>query len=95
VGIVGGGGSAQNLVVPNTGVFGGQPTAGQFAAQGITLVDNNTFTFLRALPSPITIGAPPPPIDVSFSTAQALGAFNNGGACGMFPQPPSATMTVK
>ncbi|MHA1563808.1 MAG: hypothetical protein ACTSX7_00725 [Alphaproteobacteria bacterium] len=87
--------AASNLVVPNIGAFGGQPTAGQYAAQGITLIDGTTFQFLIALTAPFTVGTTPPNIDLAFQTQGAVGAVNDGANnCRMFPQPPVVTLTI-
>ncbi len=87
--------AVSDLVVPNVGAFGGQPTAAQYAAQGITLIDGTTFQFLTALTSPITVGTTPPNIDIAFQTQDAVGAVNNGAnICLMFPQPPVVTLTI-
>ncbi len=87
--------AVSNLVVPNIGAFGGQPTAGQYAAQGITLIDGTTFQFLTALTSPFTVGTTPPNIDIAFQTATAVGAVNDGANdCRMFPQPPVVSLTI-
>ena len=87
--------AVSDLVVPNIGAFGGQPTAGQYAAQGITLIDGTTFQFLIALTSSITVGATPPNIDIAFQTQNAVAAVNDGANdCRMFPQPPAVTLTV-
>ena len=95
VGILGGGGTTQNLFVPNTGVFAGQPTAADYANSGISIVDATTFTFTTALASPLTVGLTPPTFNISFSTATSLQAFNNGGACSMFPAVPLITVTLQ
>lgn len=87
--------AVSNLVVPNIGAFGGQPTADQYSAQGITLIDATTFQFLTQLIRPITVGATPPNIDIAFQTQNAVGAANDGGGdCLMFPQPPVVTLTI-
>ena len=88
--------ASQILWVPNINAFGGGiPSAAEFSAEGITLVDANNMQFLVALAAPITIGQTPPTIEVNFSTANSLGAFNNGGACGMFPLPPSVSLVIR
>ncbi len=87
--------AVSDLVVPNIGAFGGQPTAGQYAAQGITLIDGTTFQFLTTLTSPITVGTTPPNIDIASQTQNAVGAVNDGSNdCRMFPQPPVVSLTV-
>lgn len=88
--------ATSNLVVPNLLAIGGAaPTAGQFAAQGISLIDATSFQFLTALTSPVTVGDTPPNIDIAFQTQNAVGAVNNGAnICEMFPQPPVVTITV-
>ena len=93
--IEGGALAVSDLVVPNIGAFGGQPTAGQYAAQGITLIDGTTFQFLTILTSPLTVGTTPPNIDIAFQTQNAVGAVNDGANdCRMFPQPPVVILTV-
>lgn len=88
--------AVSNLVVPNLLAIGGAgPTAGEYAAQGITLIDATTFQFLTALTSPITVGTTPPNIDIAFQTQNAVGAVNDGGGdCEMFPQPPVVTISI-
>ena len=87
--------AVSDLVVPNIGAFGGQPTAGQYAAQGITLIDGTTFQFLIELTNSITVGVTPPNIDIAFQTQNAVGAVNDGSNdCRMFPQPPVVTVTI-
>ncbi len=87
--------AVSDLVVPNIGAFGGQPTAAQFTAQGITLIDGTTFQFLTEMTSPITVGTTPPNIDIAFQTQNAVGAINDGSNhCTMFPQPPVVTITI-
>lgn len=87
--------AVSDLVVPNIGAFGGQPTVSQYAAQGITLIDGTTFQFLTELVSPITVGTTPPNIDIAFQTQDAVGAVNDGtNDCRMFPQPPLVSLTV-
>lgn len=93
----GGGPAVSNLVVPNVNAIGGAaPTAAQYAAQGITLVDATSFRFLTALAKSITVTDSPPNIDIAFQTANAVGAINNGAnICEMFPQPPTVSITIK
>jgi hypothetical protein len=95
--LTGGGALAiSNLVVPDILAIGGAgPTAGEYSAQGISLVDATTFQFLTTLTSPITVGTTPPNIDIAFQTQNAVGAIDAGGGnCEMFPQPPVVTLTI-
>lgn len=92
----GGAQAVSNLVVPDIlGIGGVAPTAGQYAAQGITLVDATSFQFPIALSSPHTVGDTPPNIDIAFQTQNAVGAADDGANnCEMFPQPPVVTITI-
>jgi hypothetical protein len=95
VGTLGGAATTQQLFVPNVGAIGGNPTAAQYSNLGISIVDADSFTFTTALTSPVTVGTKPPAFNIGFSTANALQAFNNGGACGMLPAPPVITATLQ
>ena len=87
--------AASNLVVPDVLSIGGvAPTAAEYAAQGLTLVDAASMRFVAALASPVTIGETPPSIDIAFQTRNAVGAANNGAnLCLVFPQPPVSSIT--
>lgn len=87
---------SSNLVVPDVLAIGGAgPTAAEYTAQGITLVDGTNFRFLTALSSSFTVGATPPNIDLAFQTQNAVGAVNDGtNNCEMFPQPPVVLLTL-
>lgn len=100
VGIIGGGGTTQNLVVPNELAFAGEPAAGTYAAEGIVLTSATEMTFTFALTSPFTMGDSPPVIDISFKTATSLQSFDSngavaGGTCSMLPGPPLVSVTVR
>lgn len=85
-----------NLVVPNVLAIGGVgPTAAQYSAQGITLVDGTSLRFLTALSSSFTVGQTPPNIDLAFQTQNSIGTVNDGSNnCEMFPQPPVVSLTL-
>lgn len=85
-----------NLVVPDVLAIGGAgPTAAEYTAQGITLVDATSFLFLTALTQSFTATDTPPNLDIAFQTQNAVGAVNDGAnACEMFPQPPTIVITL-
>ena len=97
----GGASATSNLVVPDVNAIGGAaPTAGQYAAENITLDNAATFSFLIEFAAPVTVGDTPPLIDVAFSTANAVGSADSngvvaGGNCIMFPGVPSVTISVE
>lgn len=95
VGSLGGAETTQQLFVPNVGAIGGNPTQAQFDNLGIAILDASNFTFTTQLTSTVVVGETPPNFNIGFSTAQALQAFNNGGACAMLPAPPTITATLQ
>lgn len=99
VGTVGGGGTAQTLLVPNEGSIAGQPAAGTYAAQDVTLINATEMQILKPLPSPFTMKDEPPVVDIAFETAAGLQAFDSngggaGGGCLMLPGVPVIVIDV-
>lgn len=99
-GTVGGGVTTQTLVVPDETSIAGQPPAGTYAAQDLTLTSATEMQVLKALPAPFTMGDVPPVVDVSFETAAGIQAFDSnggvaGGTCLMLPGVPTVSITTK
>lgn len=73
---------------------GTDPTAAFYASIG--LVHNGaTMSIVIVLTNPVTINTTLPNVDIAFRTEEGLAAYNNGGNCSFFPQPPEVSLTVK
>ncbi len=101
VGIIGGGGTEQNLVAPDEAAFGGGtvPPVGSYAALGITLTSATEMTFMTALATPFTMTDVPPVIDIAFETAAGTQSFDSnggvaGGNCSMLPGVPVVSVSI-
>ena len=100
IGIVGGGGTTQTLVVPDEGSIAGNPPGGTYAAQDVTLTSATEMQILKALPGPFIMEDEPPVVDIAFETAAGLQAFDSnggvaGGGCLMLPGAPVVSITKR